>query len=105
MKFTGIVASAAVAALGLVALAQETDAQRNAGQREVRLAICAFGTAESLTPIEDWLGKTIHPGQYAAGLPSLPQLGENKEHNAGSVDIRWATKKLEVTHETDMIQS
>ena len=99
----------AAAALAFAASAQESEIeQENAAQpqqREVRLAVCAFGTAETMTPIEDWLGKTIHPGQYAAGLPSLPQLGENKEHNAGSVSIKWATEKLEVTRETDMIQA
>ena len=108
MKLTGLFAGAAVAALGLFAQAQEAPAEQQGGdssQSEVRLAICAFGTAETMTPVEEWLGKTIHPGQYAAGLPSLPQLGENKEHNAGSVHIEWSTAKLEVTHETDMIQA
>ena len=99
----------AAAALAFAASAQESEIEsENAAQpqqREVRLAVCAFGTAETMTPVEEWLGKTIHPGQYAAGLPSLPQLGENKEHNAGSVKIEWATEKLEVTHETDMIQA
>ena len=101
-------ATAAAAALGFSAAAQDVSAlqeQNGAAQREVRLAICAFGTAETMTPIEEWLGKTIHPGQYAAGLPSLPQLGENKEHNSGSVKVEWSTAKLEVTHETDMIQA
>ena len=97
----------AAAAFAIAASAQETsENQIQASQpREVRLAICAFGTVEAMTPVEEWLGKTIHPGQYAAGLPSLPQLGENKEHNAGSVKIEWATWKGEVTHETDMIQA
>ncbi len=99
----------AAAALAFAASAQESEIEsENAAQpqqREVRLAVCAFGTAETMTPVEEWLGKTIHPGQYAAGLPSLPQLGENKEHNAGSVSIRWATDKSEITHETDMIQA
>lgn len=99
----------AAAALAFAASAQESEIEsENAAQpqqREVRLAVCAFGTAETMTPVEEWLGKTIHPGQYAAGLPSLPQLGENKEHNAGSVSIKWATEKLEVTRETDMIQA
>ena len=106
MKLTGLFAVAA-AALGFAASAQEASAEseKEPEQREVRLAICAFGTAETMTPVEEWLGKTIHPGQYAAGLPSLPQLGENKEHNAGSVKIEWSTAKLEVTHETDMIQA
>ena len=106
MKLTVFFAGVA-AMLGLAALAQEASSEQEkeqSAQREVRLAICAFGTAETMVPVEEWLGKTIHPGQYAAGLPSLPQLGENKEHNAGSVAIRWSTKKLEVTHETDMIQ-
>ena len=108
MKLTGLFAVVAVAALGFAALVQEASvgqAKEEPAQREVRLAICAFGTAETMTPVEEWLGKTIHPGQYAAGLPSLPQLGENKEHNAGSVGIRWVSRKLEVTHETDMIQA
>ena len=107
MKWTGLFAAAA-AALGFAASAQEASVEQEheqPAQREVRLAICAFGTAETMTPVEEWLGKTIHPGQYAAGLPSLPQLGENKEHNAGSVKIEWSTAKLEVTHETDMIQA
>ena len=99
----------AAAALAFAASAQESEIeQENAAQpqqREVRLAVCAFGTAETMTPVEEWLGKTIHPGQYAAGLPSLPQLGENKEHNAGSVNIEWSSRKLEVTRETDMIQA
>ena len=69
------------------------------------LAICAFGTAETMAPVEEWLGKTIHPGQYSAGMASLPQLGENKEHNSGSVKVEWSTAKLEVTHETDLIQA
>ena len=100
----------AAAALAFAASAQEAQNEpeppaQAPQEREVRLAVCAFGTAETMTPIEDWLGKTIHPGQYAAGLPSLPQLGENKEHNAGSVEIAWSTRKLEVTSETDMIQA
>ena len=100
----------AAAALAFVASAQEAQNEpeppaQAPQEREVRLAVCAFGTAETMTPIEDWLGKTIHPGQYAAGLPSLPQLGENKEHNAGSVEIAWSSRKLEVTSETDMIQA
>ena len=107
MKTIARLLAVAVAALGFSASAQ--DAAPTAGQgtspREVRLAICAFGTAETMVPVEEWLGKTIHPGQYAAGLPSLPQLGENKEHNAGSVKVEWATAKLEMTHETDMIQA
>lgn len=106
MKWTGIVAGAAVAALGFAASAQEpAAAAENASPREVRLAICAFGTAETMAPVEEWLGKTIHPGQYSAGMASLPQLGENKEHNSGSVKVEWSTAKLEVTHETDLIQA
>lgn len=109
MKLTGLFAGAAAAALGFAATAQEAEPfaepEAASAPREVRLAICAFGTAETMVPVEEWLGKTIHPGQYAAGLPSLPQLGENKEHNAGSVKIEWATAKLELTHETDMIQA
>ena len=103
MTSTRIFAAAAAAAIGFSSFAQESSA--DAAQREVRLAVCAFGTAETVAPIEDWLGKTIHPGQYAAGLPSLPQLGENKEHNSGSVKVEWSSAKLEVTHETDMIQA
>ena len=101
------VALAAVCAAGVVAAFAQEDApaQPPEAQREVKLAICAFGTAESMTPVEEWLGKTIHPGQYASGLPSLPQMGENKEHNAGSLDVKWSTAKLELTRETDMIQS
>ncbi len=97
----------AAAAFALAASAQEAQeaAQPQEAEREVRLAVCAFGTAESMTPIEEWLGKTIHPGQYAAGLPSLPQLGENKEHNASSVNVEWTSRKLEFTSETDMIQA
>ena len=105
MKWTGIAAGAAVAALGFAASAQETASGENTSQREVRLAICAFGTAETMAPVEEWLGKTIHPGQYSAGMASLPQLGENKEHNSGSVKVEWSTAKLEVTHETDLIQA
>ena len=109
MKLTGLFAGAAAAALGFAAVAQaaapSAEQEKNAAEREVRLAICAFGTAETMTPVEEWLGKTIHPGQYAAGMPSLPQLGENKEHNAGSVKVEWASRKWEFTHETDMIQA
>ena len=106
MRSLGLLAAAA--SLAFAAGAQENSAdngQAASGQREVRLAICAFGTAETMVPVEEWLGKTIHPGQYAAGLPSLPQLGENKEHNSGSVKVEWSTWKGEVTHETDMIQA
>ena len=109
MKLAGFFAGAAVATLGLSVLAQESTPfagqDNGSSQREVRLAICAFGTAETTAPVEEWLGKTIHPGQYAAGLPSLPQLGENKEHNAGSVKVEWSSAKLELTHETDLIQA
>lgn len=106
MRSFGLLAAAA--SLAFAAGAQENSAdngQAAGGQREVRLAICAFGTAETMAPVEEWLGKTIHPGQYAAGLPSLPQLGENKEHNASSVKVEWSTWKGEITHETDMIQA
>ena len=106
MGIKGIFAAAA-ASLAVASLAQEASVEqlREPARREVRLAICAFGTAETTAPVEDWLGKTIHPGQYAAGLPSLPQLGENKEHNAGSVSVKWASDKIEVTRETDIIQT
>ena len=109
MKLTGFFAGVAVAALGFSAtaqaVAQSAEQEKNSSQREVRLAICAFGTADTMVPVEEWLGKTIHPGQYAAGLPSLPQPGESKERNEGSVKIEWSTAKLELTHETDMIQA
>ena len=106
MGIKGVFAAAA-ASLAVASLAQEASVEqlREPARREVRLAICAFGTAETTAPVEDWLGKTIHPGQYAAGLPSLPQLGENKEHNAGSVSVKWASDKIEVTRETDIIQT
>ena len=72
MKLTGLFAGAALAALGFSATAQEAapsagQGKDDASQREVRLAICAFGTAETMVPVEEWLGKTIHPGQYADG--------------------------------------
>lgn len=104
MKSSWLFAAAAIAMSASAQEAQENQVQTSA-PREVRLAICAFGTAETMAPVEDWLGKTIHPGQYAAGLPSLPQLGENKEHNAGSIKVEWSSEKLELTRETDIIQT
>ena len=64
MNLSGLFAGVAVAALGFPAAAQEAPAGQGNGQaqREVRLAICAFGTAETMVPVEEWLGKTIHPG-------------------------------------------
>lgn len=51
----------AAAALAFVASAQEAQNEpeppaQAPQEREVRLAVCAFGTAETMTPIEDWLG-------------------------------------------------
>ena len=105
MKRNSIVAVAACAVACVVGAQDEAASQleESSAPREVRLAVCAFGTAETLTPVEEWLGKTIVPGQYAAGLPSLGQLGEAKEHNASSINVQWATLKVEETHETDMI--
>ena len=104
MKKSAIMALAACAAVcANVASAEDEQQAESGAPREVRLAVCAFGTAETMSSVEDWLGKTIVPGQYAANLPALGNMGEAKEHNASSLGVKWSTLKLEETHETDMI--
>jgi len=107
MRKLGMIVGAAAMAGCLYAAEDDgiakAESAGTAAPLEVRLAICGFGTAETMTPVEEWLGKEIIPGQRASKLPSLGQLGEQKEHNASSLKMRWATIKLEETHETDMI--
>lgn len=101
--------SAAIIAGGVLASAELTDAQEavaKAGPKKVRLMIASFGTIESMTQVEKWLGETVPEQNNIATAPSLSQAEKVEAPDLAReiVRINWNTRKMEYVREANAVQ-
>ncbi|MBQ3672723.1 MAG: hypothetical protein II924_04135 [Kiritimatiellae bacterium] len=104
------VACVAACAGGVFAAEALTDSQEavaKAGPKKVRLMIASFGTIESMTQVEKWLGETIPEQQNIATPPTLSQAEkvENPDLVREVVRINWQTRKMEFVRESNAVQA
>lgn len=98
-----LVASAVCA----VAVAEDlTPAQEEiakAGPKKLRLMIASFGTIESMTQVDKWLGEQLQPAQNLSKPPTLTSGEELKNPNLARdvVRLNWNSRKLEYIRETN----
>jgi len=103
------VACAAFIAGGVFAAEELTEAQEavaKAGPKKVRLMIASFGTIESMTQVEKWLGETIPEQQNIATPPTLSQAEKVEAPDLARDIVRfnWHTRKMEFIRETNAVQ-
>lgn len=104
-----LAACVSAAAGGVFAAEGLTDAQETvakAGPKKVRLMIASFGTIESMTQVEKWLGETAPERQNVATPPTLSQADKVEDPDLARevVRINWQTRKLEFIRESNAVQ-
>lgn len=65
--------------------------------KNVTLMIAGFGTIESMTEVEKWLGEQLQPRANLAAAPTLTEAEKAKapELDRETVRVNWETRKLE----------
>lgn len=76
-----------------------------AGPRKMKLMIASFGTIESMTQIDQWLGEQLQPKQNIENPPSLSEAEALKNPNLDRdvVRLNWNTRKLEYIRESNAL--
>ena len=105
---------AALAATGmsLCVLAGEglTEAQEavaKAGPKKMRIMIAGFGTIESMTQVDKWLGEQLQPNHNLDEVPTLTQGEKIKVVEVDRMVVRanWNTHKMEYVHDANLLRS
>jgi hypothetical protein len=112
MKNLKIAAVFATIGVSLFAVAEDglTKAQEaiaKAGPKNMKLMIAGFGTIESMTKVDAWLGEQLQPNKNLDSLPTLSQ-GEklqNPDLHDFIVRANWNTRKMEYIHDANVIRS
>ena len=103
-------AAALVACLGIAANAEEAltpaqEAVAKAGPKQLRLMIAGFGTIESQTQVEKWLGEQLQPRTSVEKPPTLTDGEKISNPNLATdvVRLNWNTRKMEYVHSTEAL--
>ena len=112
MKKLKIVTAIASAGISFLAVAGEglTKAQEaiaKAGPKNMKLMIAGFGTIESMTKVDAWLGEQLQPNKNLDNMPTLSkgeQLQLPELHNF-VVRANWNTRKMEYIHDANVLRS
>lgn len=112
MKSLKFIAAFAIVGITFGSFAEEglTKAQESlakAGPRNMKIMIAGFGTIESMTQVDAWLGEQLQPSKNLNSMPTLSQ-GEkisNPDLNEVVVRMNWNTRKLEYLQDAEMIRS
>ena len=111
MKKMKMFAAFAAAGMAVAAVAGEglTPAQEQvakAGPKKMKIMIAGFGTIESMTKAEKWLGETIPEQQNLAKLPTLSEAEKiaNPALDKDIVRLNWRTRKMEYIREQNAIE-
>ena len=105
-----MMAAALVACLGIAANAEEAltpaqEAVAKAGPKQLRLMIAGFGTIESQTQVEKWLGEQLQPRTSVEKPPTLTDGEKISNPNLATdvVRLNWNTRKMEYVHSTEAL--
>jgi len=103
---------AVVVAAGLSVLAQAkeelTPAQEavaKAGPKKLSIMIAGFGTIESMTQVDKWLGEQLQPNSNLSNLPTLSEGDKIKDPHLDKEIVRynWHTRKMEYLRESNAL--
>ena len=95
--FAVVAAGLAVGAFAAEGLSEAQEAVAKAGPKKMRLMIAGFGTVESMTQVDKWLGEQLQPMENLEKPPTLSD-GEkikNPDLDKEIVRLNWNTRKLE----------
>jgi hypothetical protein len=86
-----------VAAVAGAALTPAQEAVAKAGPAQLRLMVAGFGTIESHTQIEKWLGEQLQPRRGVENPPTLADGEKISSPNFATdvVQLNWNTRKME----------
>ena len=97
-----LLAAALAAGMCCSARADEglTDAQlavAKAGPKQLRLMVASFGTIESMTQVDKWLGEQLQPQTNLEKPPTLSEGDKLARPDLESevVRLNWNTRKME----------
>ena len=100
-------AGMAVAAFAGDELTAAQEAVAKAGPKNMKVMIAGFGTIESMTKAEKWLGETIPEQQNLSKPPTLSEADKvaNPDLSKDIVRLNWVTRKIEYIHERQAVES
>ena len=112
MKNFKMIAALAATGVSLCAVAGEglTEAQEavaKAGPKKMRIMIAGFGTIESMTQVDKWLGEQLQPNHNLDEVPTLTQGEKIKVVEVDRMVVRanWNTHKMEYVHDANLLRS
>lgn len=108
------IALCALVSIGLAAVSSAadglTDAQEKiakVGPKNMRLMIAGFGTVESMTQVDKWLGEQLQPNENLKNLPTLSAGEKLQVPELANFVVRanWNTRKLEYVHDANLLRA
>ena len=109
LKVTALVATVGISLFAAAedGLTKAQEAIAKAGPKNMKLMIAGFGTIESMTKVDAWLGEQLQPNKNLEAPPTLSQ-GEklqDPEFNNSIVRANWNTRKMEYVRDAEVIRS
>lgn len=97
----------AVSAVASEDLTPAQEAIAKAGPKQLRLMIASFGTVESMTQVDKWLGEQLQPNENLNNMPTLSAGERLQVPELADYVIRanWNTRKMEFIHDASLIRS
>ena len=108
-RIATVLASAGITLLSVAGdgLTKAQEEIAKAGPKNMKLMIAGFGTIESMTKVDAWLGEQLQPNKNLDNLPTLSkgeQLQLPELHNF-VVRANWNTRKKEYIQDSEIIRS
>ena len=94
---------AMLSAMGDETLTEAQEKVAKAGPKNMKLMIAGFGTIESMTKVDSWLGEQLKPQHNLNNPPTLSQGEAITDPNLKRDIVRfnWVTRKLEYIRESN----
>ena len=88
-------------------LTKAQEAVAKAGPKNMKLMIAGFGTIESMTKVDAWLGEQLQPNTNLDSPPTLSQGEKLRLPELADYVVRanWNTRKMEYIHDANLIRS
>lgn len=106
LKFAVAFFATGVSFLAQAELTAAQEAIAKAGPKNMKLMVAGFGTIESMTTVEAWLGEQLQPGKSLAKLPTLSEGDKLRDPDLADsiVRLNWNTRKMEYVEEVQLIK-
>lgn len=110
MKMTKMIAAVAatvsLAAFAADGLTEAQEAVSKAGPKKMKLMVASFGTIESMTQVDKWLGEQLQPNNNLKEAPTLTEGEKLQVPELANFVIRanWNTHKLEYVNDANELR-